>query len=523
MNNRNYKLLGLTLTENDFGVEIAGNDFISPSANITHQVSHPVKENEISDMELTNCETNVHASGDGDSLRASLCLCSPESLLKPLRALETTLLHASQHKHLPTNDALPNPATHSYLNSLPNEDHTRLTNIAMEFTCQDTAHLSTNADHHSTCKVTLRSTLHPPNTNDKSNDEHSNCNLDTDIPVNVNTAVIHTPSQSNISSDQSITRVPPHPLKLKQTPSKTMLLLASPYTETPHREGIVHLDTPVADDDMHCGNATTDTCTNKSLVQGCDDQNIFTDQENIMQKSLNSSQNSDGETTSLHNSDIECKPCHGHSSPVDAHHNWLQNTDHNGFVLVPVGCSPASQTPASTTNDEISSNVTCALPLPLAPAPRVDELTAAFITEADTNNETLVINSPQVVPIKRTVEPNESGDFHSLSFIGDLSTSQGPRLVRQSLRMSPSVFSKFLTKLERDRSILADRSNISNVVDDTTPVDSDTVSVLSSSLASTHIASTSDRVNSDEDKDSSMTSQGTVGTFSALLEKLTKR
>ena len=528
MNNCNYKL-GLTLTKNDFGVEIAGNDFISPSASITHQASHLVKENEISDMELTTCETNVHTSGDGDSLRASLCLCSPESLLKPLRALETTVLHASQHEHLSTNDTMPNPATHSYLNSLPNEDHARFTNIAMEFTCQDTAHLSTNSDLHSTCEVTsLRSTIHPPTTSNKSSDEHSNC--DTDIPVNVNTAAIHTPSQSKISSDQCITRVPPHPLKLKQTPSKTMLLLASPYTETPRCEGIVHLDTPIADDDMHCGNTTTDTCTNKSLVQGCDDQHIFTDQQNIMQKCLNSSQSSNGETTSLHNSDIECKPCHGHSSPVmsnDAHHNWLQNTDHNGLILVPVGCSPASQTPASTVsqfNNEISSNdVTCALPLPPASAPRADELTAAFTTEADTNNETLIINSPQVVPVKNSVESNVSGDSHSLSFIGDLSTSQGPRLVRQSLRMSPSVFSKFLTKLECDRSILVDSSNINNTEDHTTPVSSDTLSVLSSSLASTHIASESDRVNSDEDKDSSMTSQGMIGTFSALLEKLTKR
>ncbi len=514
------------MTENDFGVEIAGNDCISPSANITHQVSHVVKENEVSDMDLTNCETTIHASGDSQT---SLCLCSPESLLhKPLRALETTVLHTTQHEHSATctSEALPNPTTHSHLNSLPDEDHSRLTNVTMEFTCQHTAQLSMNTDVHSSCEITsFRSSMYPPNTNNKSKDDHSNCNLDMDIAMNASTAAIHTPSQPTISSDQRIKRVPPHPLKLKQTPSKTMLLLASPYTETPHREGIVHVDTPPADGDMHCGNTTTDTCTSKSSVPSCDAHHVLADQESIIQKCK------EGETISLHNLDIEHELCHGQSSPIvsnDAHHNWLQNTDHNGFALVPVGCSPASQTPASTVSQsipEISSNVASidrAFALPLPPASLVDELTAASTIEGVSNDETLVINSPQVIPVKHGVQPNVSGDFHSLSFIGNLSTSQGPYLVRQSLRMSPSVFSKFLTKLDCDKSIPVDRSD---VMDDNIQNGSDNVSMLSSSLASTHIADTSDRVNSDEDKDSSMTSPDTctVSTFSALLEKLTRR
>ena len=516
--NCNFQL-GLTLTENDFGVDITGNDKVSMSANTTHQASHLVKENEISDMELTNCETTVHASGD--SPRASLCLCSPESLLKPLRAHETI---ASEHEHLATNERLSNPTACSHLTSLSDEDRSRLTNVTMEFTCQHTAQLSINADIHSVCELTsFRSTMHPPNTNNISKDDHSNCNLDTDIPVNIHTAAIHTPSRSIISSDQGITRVPPHPLKLKQTPSKTMLLLASPYTETPHCEGIVHVDTPLADGDMHCGNTTADMCTNKSLVPSYDSQHILTDQENIVQKCK------EDETTSLQNSDIEHEPCHDHSSPVvsnDVHHNWLQNTDHSGFALVPVSCSPALQTPASTvsqSNPEIPFDVTSTdqpFALSLPPASLVDELTAASTTEAVTSDEILVINSPQVIPVRYGVEPNISGDFHSLSFIGDLSTSQGPHLVRQSLRMSPSVFSKFLTKLDCDKSIPVDRSGI---VDDNIKNGSDTVSMLSSSLATTHITDTSDRVNRDEDKDSSMTSPSTIGTFSALLEKLTKR
>ena len=521
--------------ENDFGVEIAGNDYVSPSASITHQVSHLVKDNEVSDMELTNCETNVHASSG--SPQTSLCLCSPESLLKPLRALETTVIHASQHmpcEHLAANDLLPNPTMNSCINSLPIEDQSKLTSVTMEFTCQDTAHLSINSDLNSICEVKpLKSNIHPPITrgqSNESNDEHSNCNLHADasstIPVNVDTTAIHTPSQSNISSDQYVTRVPPHPLKLKQTPSKTMLLLASPYTETLHCEGIVHLDAPVVSvDTVHHSIATTNTCTNKSLVQGSDNQHILTDQENMWEH-LNSSQSKEGEANSLHNSDIKHKPCHDHSSPVVSndeedisHHNWLEDSNHNGFALVPVGSSPASQMPASTVSQLNHDNVMCVhQPFALV-VPRVDELTATPTTETNSSDETLVINSPQVVPVKYSVDPNVTGDFHSLSFIGDLSTSQGPHPVRQSLRMSPSVFSKFLTKLERDRSILMDSSNVENVVEDTTQ---DSVSVLSSSLACTHIASTSDRVNSDEDKDSSVTDQSSTGTFSALLEKLTK-
>ena len=518
------------MTENDFGVEVAGNE---PSASITHQVSHLVKDNEVSDMELTNCETNVQPSGG--SPRTSLCLCSPESLLKPLRALETTVMHEGQHvpcECLAVNDLLPNPATHSCINGLPNEDHSKLTSVTMEFTCQDTAHLSINSDLNSTCEVkSLRSTVHPPNTghqSNESNDEHPNCNLHADtsstVPVNVDTTAIHTPNQSNISSDQYVTRVPPRPIKLKQTPSKTMLFLASPYTETPHREGIVRFDPPVAGDDiMHRGIVTTGVCTSKSLTQGSNDQHILTNQEN-MWECLNNSQSKEGEATSLHNSDIEHKPRHGHSSSIVSndisHHNWLQNSDHNGFALVPVGSSPAFQMPVSTVSQsshEISSNMTCVhqpLALPIPPASIVDELTATPTTETDSNNETLVINSPQVVPVKYSVEHSVSGDFNSLSFIGDLSTSQGQRLVRQSLRMSPSVFSKFLTKLEHDRS--------NSSAEDVEDITQDTVSVLSSSLACTHIASTSDRVSSDEDKDSSVTGQGTTGTFSALLEKLTK-
>lgn len=473
-------------------------------------MSHLVKENEVSDMELTNCETTVHASGD--SPQASLCLCSPESLLKPLRARETTVLHASEHEHLATNETLSNPTACSHLTSLPDEDHSRLTNVTMEFTCQHTAQLSTNTDVHSECEVTsFRSTMHPPNTNNKSKDDHSSCNLDMDIPVN-----IHTPSQSNISSDQCVTRVPPHPLKLKQTPSKTMLLLASPYTETPHREGIVHVDTPLADGDMHCGNTTADMCSSKSSVPNYDSQHILINQENILQKCK------EDEAISLQNLDIEHEPCHDHSSPVvlnDDHHNWLQNTNHSGFALVPVSCSPAPLTPASTvsqSNPEICFDVTSTdqlFALPLPPASLVNELTAASTTEAVTSDETLVINSPQVIPVKYGVEPSVSGDIHSLSFIGDLSTS----LVRQSLGMSPSIFSKFLTKLDCDKSIPVDKSDIVN------ENASDTVSMLSSSLATTHITDSSDRVNSDEDKDSSMTSPSTIGTFSALLEKLTKR
>ena len=473
-------------------------------------MSQLVKENEISDMELTNCETTVHTGSD--SPPASLCLCSPESLLKPLRALETTILHASQHEHLAENDALPNPTMRSYLSGLPNEDRSRVTNITMEFTCQDTAHLSTDSDLHLICEVpSLRSSIDPPNTNSKSNDDHSSCNRDTDIPSNVNTAAAHTPSQS---SDQFITKVPPQPLKLKQTPSNTKLLLASPYTDTPHREGIVYLDTPVADDDLHCDNTTTNTLTNMPLEQGCDNHHVL-NQENSVH------------TISLRNPDIEHKPCHDLSSPAvlnDTHHNWLQDADRSGFALVPVSCSPVSQMPASTVsqpNHEISSSVNQPFPLPPSPASLVDYLTAA--STIDTGDEMLVINSPQVVPVKCSAEPNVSGDLHSFSFIGDLSMSQGSRLLRQSLRMSPSVFSKFLTKLESDRSVPVDSSDINGTMDDSAQISSDTVSMLSSSLASTHITNTSDHVNSDEDKDSSMTSQGTIGTFSALLQQLIKR
>ena len=480
-------------------------------------------------MELTNCETKNCVSP-----QVSLSLYSPESMLKPSRALETTMLHPSQHvscESLATNDASPSPAMPSYADSQPEEDCCKLTDVTMEITCEDSAHLDPNSDLNSskisTCTVKSRH---------QSNGEHSDCNRSSSIPANVNKAVI--PSQSTSSSDQHVTRIPPNPFKPKQTPSKTMLLLASPYIETPHCEGIVHLDTPVHNGDIPCGNTTK-----KSLAHDSDDKHILSDQEG-MWKLLNSNQSvpPEGETTTHSYLDVECirnRPCHDHSSSVvsnDVAHplayNWLQNTDNASFALV--DSSPVSRMPADSnnhSNHEISSNLICTPQPSVLSAPlvvRAEESqfrTAVPPIKANTNDKRLSIKSPEMIPVKCGIDPNinVTCSFDSFSLTGDLTLSQEEFLMHQSLRMSPSVFSKFFAKLECDRSV--ENSNIN--MEDTARMSSsnDAVSVLSSSLASTHITSTSNQERHEkysEHNCSSVSNRGTTGQFSALLETLNK-
>lgn len=466
---------------NDFGDEnqMKGGGEVPQIASNVDGVSQLVsftciKDSEVSDMELTNCEMNTQGSP-----QESFSLCSPESLLKPGRAHEVTQ----------------SSMTFNTNNANSQEESLKYSNGTMDITCMSdheditcTLCTCTHSERSSSTHST-ESLMHvQPSKSDATevqsseyiecDNESSNgtCNIQVSPSQSVQLGVAKADTHTTSEPRKEIHRIPPNVLKMKQTPSKPTLLVASPYMRTPQCEGIVH----------HIKTSHSPEAFSPVLKKGTD--------------------------ISTH--PLTC--------------NWLQDADNTSFALV--DSSPSTQIHAGSmcqSRPENSCTISQSFLSQLLPAPlptRNEVQKAVATIKANTQAasiEHLVIESPEIVPIQRRIDPCATDNalhFNSLSTLNDITSSQEDCLNCQSLMMSPSIFSKFLTNLKCDRSIhFLENTELSpkNV----------SVCVLSPSLDHSQITR-----NAAMDKEcahgkcvTSSSSRNVTAPFSVLLEMLQER
>lgn len=444
-------------------------------------------------MELTNCEPT--------NSQLSFSLCSPMSLLKPSKASESARSAACDE--------------YSSERMVCGQR-----SIAMDITCEDTCGTlsKTNSDMPSTtctmqslhcttsdfaCAQKSRSQV---NNTDQS--DQGSFTLQGSFPLQVHNTIDNADAaneeNSTLPIDQLIQRNTPNSLKAKQTQSKSMLLLASPYLKQAAYEKKVMLH------NSGTPGSSKAKCVEKSFLQESD---YRTDKQ--CSKDHNTRPLYNAETTFYKESDSEECTCSGVCVPhppalngcdnvaLGTPHlhvcNWLQ--DSNSPSLALIESSPASTEHADSVNH---SNYDASSMVPLVCTQQslsLDPLVTSVedlplqkaVATIKANSEALnsvkvTLQSPEVVPILRG-----TSSITSLSSLKDNSAYQQDGHMSQSIMMSPSVFSKFLTKLKSDKSIICTENSQADVEDIAHSYPADQVSLLSSSLCQTHITATEDK------------------------------
>ena len=445
------------------------------------------------DMELTNCETNVHGS-----LQDSFSLCSPESLLKPLRSSELTMNSTCVSAVL-CQALVPYESSGIHTSE-------KSFNIVKDIACEDNAAAEAICDAQSN-KIEPSSTR-AADINCSHSDEsfsHTTCeedtlpqtnscvcsteNSDVQLPLSCATEVVHTLTSKtqdrfnlrelNSTLETSMkthelevvpctchhTSVnPPSLPMMKQMQSK--LLLVSPYLEAHTSGGGIHPAT--SECCVRCITADGDTSIHESgcIKSLCKVDNQLTKDQSCEYVPFhhNKTANSYAEVGLSHHARSEFCSALGESmfpkvSGVDTECNWLQNSGNNSIHLgrtLELHVNSVDQS-----NCELSRTMTCAQSLTssvppflqIEDSPLQKAVSSAKATTEQTDDKKLEIESPEVLPIQKRTKGSPYVSSNSLSFLEDLTTyQQGSG--GQSVMMSPSVFSKFLATLKCDRSIL---------------------------------------------------------------------
>lgn len=499
------------------------------AADHEQQATQLVKDDEVCDMELTNCETNVHAN-----LLGSFSLCSPESLLKPLIDPETTnndvLLDAVVHQSVVSCEP---SATNKELLCTGNHSNEKFSNVTMDITCEDNAIPETNSNMHTTGNDKIQLPL--PSATDANEafpyctDSHTLKSNDVTMDITcVDTALVETNSDmhsmktgeiqprrtcgadvicrhnssyrdgsinadhqdmiksipltsaavTNVATDelkvvmsasQHTEMIVRNLLKAKQRQPKSGLLVASPYLEQHTVGGIVHAGTYVLSEKSLQRN--TVICVDNSMIQ---DSSLEENSQSLKDQECKGTAIQGGDVDLTTNKGKVC-PSFGETLFLAVNYegdntvhvcNWLEDVNNNSFALVD------SKSPSQTHTDsvyspshELSSTVRCAQPLAssMHQHTRSEDFCLQKAVAAVKANTELAkdqkpkVKSPKVVTIRKKSEllpSDHSVSLNSVSSVEDNSTYQKGDVLCQGVMMSPSVFSKFLTTLKCNRSIL---------------------------------------------------------------------
>ena len=407
-------------------------------------------------MELTSCETNILSSS-----HESLSLCSPESLLKPLRAPKTKKNNLCSEAVLCSSsdcdtfsadkDTLTASISTNYLVDAENKQ----SSFSLDITCEDEVLSGTDSDIHSPAsKMQLGCTLHGLGSKNKDGSK-----ADIDAIRQLKFATQHTKRNA------------PNQLKVDQMPSKPMLLLASPYLKQPSWDESVVLPSNgavLSDKSVEMFMTEESNCTIDKQVESKEQNTLPFDDKPIqvcMHDELSSQHtrytlcDENGVFPSLGLNDRDTTPAHLC--------NWLQDSIDTSFPLV-----DSSQ--ASNNED-----------------PPLQNVIATIKANAESLHEVkMIIESPEVVPVQSKVEHPLSVSFNSSRSLKGVVSCQQDRFKCQSMLMSPSLFSKFLIKLKCDKSILCIENSSVDNIDTTQSFPKDNVNQLSSSLAQAHISTT---------------------------------
>lgn len=494
------------------------------------QATQSVKDDEVCDMELTNCETNVHVN-----LLESFSLCSPESLLKPLRTSETAIhnvhLDAVVHQSVVpcepsstneellytghhTNEKLSNvpmditcednaiPETNSDMHATESDkiqlplsganevfpccadSHTlKSSNTTMDITCADNALVETNSDIHSTEIQPRRSFgtdviyVHDSSYQDslKNVDDQDTGSLQEPVPLTSDTVTNVATDELGVvmSASQHNQMIVQNLLKTKQRKSKSVLLVTSPYLEQHTNDGSVHSGTYILREKSLQCNAVM--CADYSVIQdSVHEENSQSPEDQECKHTTDKITLQDEEVDLATGKRMVC-PSLGETRFPEVNYegdkavhvyNWLEGANNNSFALV--DSNSPSQTHIDSVylpSQKLSSTVGCveylASSIPRHTRFKDFSLQKAVVTvKANTESASdgkLEVESPEMVTVQKKSELSSSDcnvSLNSLSSLKDISTYQESDIMRQSVTMSPSVFSKFLTMLKCDRSIL---------------------------------------------------------------------
>lgn len=435
-----------------------------------------VSKEEICDMELTGCDKLAH-----NSSHESFSLCSPESLLKPIVSNGDVLDDTTKKLTFSCKsgaDDDPTIAT-TYAGAGIFSDNIC---IAMDTTRGEDALRSISNAHLATSATQL--------------DEHGNDHVFTskhDCAMGPSVLCMEHTNTCDLVCTKSKQeplasigdRVDKTPFK-KQTPSKPMLLLTSPYLK------------PFAGDRRDESSTAKYMPVNHSkLLESFQKADLFCCDSKTCKQ-----------FTEL--TDVPSQAC-----------SWLQDANSSSHLLDPSPVSKLQHTDFVHDSRQKSSiilssqsSVSKFFPVSLSDSPLESVPKSA-------NDLTLLINSPEVDTIKVAELSSHNNSGHNFHFVKDVTSCYESGSSRQSLIASPSVLSKFLKKLQCDRSMLCIEEDFHIVSEDIRQNSSQQVDLISLSLSHASISNPNEECVDIFNETNTL--PHTSGTFSTLLDILRGR